>query len=112
MEYTILRHLNSKRSIDCFTFSDHFLRMVFPAQIEATPQVTPHVKKLIMILDGELTRKEKQHKLKLGDHMHFLKNYLQPALKEELIEMTIPEKPKSRNQKYRLTKKGMELISN
>jgi len=29
-----------------------------------------------------------------------------------LIEMTIPEKPNSRLQKYRLAKKGREFISN
>jgi ATP-dependent DNA helicase RecG len=31
---------------------------------------------------------------------------LKPALKAGFIEMTIPEKPNSRLQKYRLTKKG------
>jgi len=39
----------------------------------------------------------------------FLYNYLQPALDVGLIEMTIPDKPKSSKQKYRLTEKGKQI---
>lgn len=37
--------------------------------------------------------------------------YLQPLLDMELIEMTIPDKPRSQNQKYVLTEKGKEILS-
>jgi hypothetical protein len=40
----------------------------------------------------------------------FRKSYLAPALTEGLIEMTLPDKPTSRNQKYRLTAKGRALL--
>ena len=36
----------------------------------------------------------------------FLYKYLQPALVARLVEMTIPDKPRSSKQKYRLTDKG------
>jgi len=35
--------------------------------------------------------------------------YIEKALIEGLIEMTIPEKPNSSKQKYRLTEKGKQL---
>ena len=35
--------------------------------------------------------------------------YLKPALKQGLIEMTIPDKPNSPLQKYRLTALGKRL---
>ena len=38
------------------------------------------------------------------------RKYLQPLLDVELITMTIPCKPKSRNQKYVLTEKGKDLL--
>ena len=45
-----------------------------------------------------------------SDRTKFRKKYIYPLLDAELIQMTIPEKPNSRNQKYQLTAKGLELI--
>ena len=36
--------------------------------------------------------------------------YITPALDEQLIELTIPDKPTSRLQKYRLTAKGQQSL--
>jgi len=52
-----------------------------------------------------------QAALKLKDEEHFRKAYLLPALKEGLIEMTIPDKPRSSKQKYRITEKGRRLLT-
>lgn len=71
-------------------------------------KVTPQVKKLVMVMEGIMTREKLQRKLALSDREYFRTNYLIPAIKNEIIEMTIPDKPKSKNQKYRLTTKGNE----
>ena len=42
--------------------------------------------------------------LGLSHRPTFRKNYLAPALERGLIERTVPDKPKSRNQKYRKVK--------
>jgi len=60
-------------------------------------------------MSGEMTRKEIQNKLFLSDEKHFREKYQQTAIEFGLIEMTIPDKPKSRNQKYRLTEMGKTL---
>jgi ATP-dependent DNA helicase RecG len=76
-----------------------------------TPQVAPQVARLIDILQGEMSRGELMKKLGLKDRMHFSRKYLTSALESGYIEMTIPEKPNSRLQKYRLTKKGKTYAS-
>lgn len=53
-----------------------------------------------------LSLKEIMERLSLKGRDNFLTAYLNPALKEGLIEQTHPENPKHRNQKYRLTEKG------
>jgi ATP-dependent DNA helicase RecG len=80
------------------------------ATAEVTPQVTPQVtlgERLLQVLEeGELNRKDILEKLQMKDIKHFRQYYLLPALVAGLIEMTIPDKPNSRLQKYRLTAKG------
>ena len=57
-----------------------------------------------------MTRQELQKKLELKGRANFEERYLRPAIENGLIEYTIPDKPNSRLQKYRLTKKGTEYL--
>jgi len=78
---------------------------------EVTDQVTDQVKKLLRALTTrEKSGKELIEELKLKHKPTFRMNYLKPAIEADLIELTIPEKPKSRFQKYLLTKKGHEIL--
>jgi hypothetical protein len=87
----------------------HSLKSLFTPEV--TPGVTPGVTRLLQILHGEMTRKQIQSILNLKDEKHFREKYQQPAVSQGLIEMTIPEKPNSRLQKYKLTQKGIHYIS-
>ncbi|MDC9729895.1 MAG: Fic family protein [Methyloprofundus sp.] len=74
------------------------------------PQVTPQVFKLLNAIKGEMSREQLQTVLKLKDRKSFRERYLLPALTDGLIEMTLPDKPKSSLQKYFLTKRGKQLV--
>jgi len=77
---------------------------------EVTPEVTPEVKKMLSVMVGEMTRGVIQKKLELRDEKHFRENYQQIAIKLGLIEMTIPDKPRSSKQRYRLTRLGKRVL--
>lgn len=55
-------------------------------------------------LNEELSAADIMKKLGLSHRPTFRKNYLSPALESGLIERTIPDKPNSKNQKYRRIK--------
>ena len=77
-----------------------------------TDLVADSVKSLISLLEQEPMAISKTiGHLKLNHKPTFRKNYLLPALNPGLIEMTIPDKPSSRLQMYRLTKKGMQKLA-
>ncbi|MEL6750095.1 MAG: Fic family protein, partial [Pseudomonadota bacterium] len=59
---------------------------------------------------GEMDRESLQTALGLSDRKSFRERYLKPALADKLIEMTIPDKPSSRLQKYRLTDQGRQYL--
>jgi hypothetical protein len=77
---------------------------------EVTREVTPEVR-LLSILAGEMTRQQLKEALGLKDDEHFRKAYLLPALEAGLVEMAIPDKPRSSKQKYRLTDKGRQVMA-
>lgn len=51
--------------------------------------------------DETLSAVELMERLGLSHRPTFRKNYLNPALEQKLIVRTIPDKPNSRNQKYK-----------
>lgn len=60
------------------------------------------VKNLLAIMDYDIpyTSKALMEKLGLKSREGFRKNYLRPAIELNLIRMSIPDKPNSRNQRY------------
>ena len=65
---------------------------------EISPQLRLFLDKLG---DAVLSTSEIMQRMGLKNRPAFRKTYLEPALQAKLIEMTIPDKPSSKNQKYR-----------
>ena len=79
--------------------------VVGKAEKDGTDKLSPSVQKLLDAMgDEELSAAEIMDRLGLSHRPTFRTNYLNPALDQRLIEMTIPDKPSSRNQKYRKKK--------
>lgn len=62
-----------------------------------------YTKKLIDVMKYDIayTSKELMQLLNLQSRSSFRENYLLPAIKSGFVEMTLPDKPNSRNQRYR-----------
>ena len=74
--------------------------------VQDSDQDKKPVEKLLSVLgDNVLSAVEIMGKLNLVHRPTFRKNYLNPALEAKLIERTIPDKPNSKNQKYRKSEK-------
>ncbi|NTU44153.1 MAG: hypothetical protein HGA99_01345 [Chlorobiaceae bacterium] len=102
--------------------SEHWFTVTFPRSgvtIEngqpdqiphVTPHVSPHVMKVVSSLPGEINRDELMKIIGVKDRMYFMRSYLKPAIAAGFIEMTFPERPRSKNQRYRLTERGFDLL--
>lgn len=77
---------------------------------EVAPEVTPEVVELLRVMEGEMSRREIMGLLGLKDEKHFREHYQQRAIKAGVIELTIPDKPTSRLQKYRRTALGRTIV--
>ena len=96
------------------TFIEFLLSALLTAlrEVADTDQVSDQVAALLRVLKGRtLSAVECMGRLKLSHHPTFRANYLNPALEAGLIERTIPDKPNSRLQEYRLTAEGRVLAT-
>ena len=105
---------SSDKSADGTLFTEFMLNAILQALQElelpteqVDKQVTEQVARLLVAMGNKAySGRELMEKLSLNHRPTFLYSYLQPALKSGFIEMTVPEKPRAKNQKYRLTSKG------
>lgn len=69
---------------------------------EDNEQLSEYIKKLLGVMEYDVpyTSKALMEKLGLKSKEGFRRNYLRPATDMNLIRMTIPDKPNSRNQRY------------
>jgi len=74
------------------------------------PASTAQVKIMLEAGREPKARDELQTLVGLIHRQHFIKEYLKPLLAAGWLEMTIPEKPRSSKQRYRLTQKGRSVL--
>ena len=77
---------------------------------QVTPEVAPEVIGILSVLKGAMDRRSLQVAMGLKAEKNVRLVYLRPALDAGLIEMTIPDKPRSSKQKYRLTDVGRQVV--
>ncbi len=83
-----------------------------PVTLPVAPPVALQIGVLLRLLaqfGPQGNTKIREH-LGLKDRAHLRERYVDPALADGLVEYTIPDKPHSRLQKYRLTPKGIALL--
>ena len=83
-----------------------------PSRHSDGTQLVPNVEnieKLIMFCAEARSFGEMLAYMGFSDRTKFRRKYIYPLLEFEILEQTMPDKPNSRNQKYRLTAKGLAL---
>ena len=99
--------------------------LVISAPEEFTPQVDPtssrqapdklipdniYICKVVKVIgDNQLSVMELMKLLSLADRENFLKNYLNPAIKDGFVRLLYPDSPRHPRQKYLLTAKGLTV---
>ncbi|MFA5810432.1 MAG: ATP-binding protein, partial [Thermoleophilia bacterium] len=76
----------------------------------ATQSTDPVERLLTCLSEGEMSSGELRSALRIRHRPTFRANYLHPALAAGWIEYTLPDKPNSRLQKYRLTPEGEKAL--
>ena len=79
-----------------------------PVGTQSVPNIE-NLDKLIVFCTEARTFGEMLAFMGLTDRTKFRRKYIHPLLETGILELTIPEKPNSQNQKYRLTAKGIAL---
>lgn len=78
---------------------------------QAAAQVATQVTKALEEATEAVTRETLQEAMAMKDREHFRQAYLEPLVAAAWLERTIPDKPTSPNQKYRLTEKGRAWLA-
>jgi len=107
----------SDRAADSTAFIEFMLSAIWDAlrdlsmvTDQESDQESDQVKRLLeQLKDTPLSARDLMDRLGLSHRPSFRKNYLHPALSAGLIEMTHPESPQAKNQKYRITPRGKTI---
>ena len=116
---TILKEIEKNESLKPIFETDEqrtYFKVSFTVQahfVKATPQATPQatrVKSILNYCKSPKTGEQIRITTGINDKKYFRKEILSPLLEEELLKMTIPDKPRSPHQRYVITKKGRNFL--
>ncbi|MCW5829630.1 MAG: hypothetical protein KIT79_09985 [Deltaproteobacteria bacterium] len=95
-----------------FTIRDGFVTIIRRRTGQVTGQVDPWVERVLEACAVKsLSSKQIQEISGIRHRESFQRNYLDHLLNEGWLERTIPDKPNSSRQQYRLTGKGSALLA-
>ena len=113
---------------ECFMFTDNFIRITFPSNVyvnahdgtksapsrhQVGTKLFPDIEnidKLMFFCIEKRSVTEMLSFINLSDRTKFRKKYIYPLLGSGILQMTIPDKPNSREQRYSLTQYGLDII--
>ena len=104
--FTAIFHPNPEVRAQAGTLQEPSTAQVPPKYPPSTPQVVA----MLARAENGATRDELQKVTGLRDRKHFRVSLLDRFIQEGILEMTIPEKPRSSKQRYRLTQKGRSVL--
>ena len=78
---------------------------------QESDQVTDKAKKILSYCIDSRSSAEILTEIGISNHTSNYKRHIEPLLEKELLQMTIPDSPKNRNQKYITTQKGREKLN-
>lgn len=81
------------------------------ADDNANDNANDNAVKILSFCKEPKSRREILSYLGLAYHTDSYKKYIEPLIEQGYLELTIPNKPKSPNQKFKLTSKGLQFIS-
>ena len=79
-------------------------------EVDETAALAGPREKLLLAMSGDMSRQEILTALGLRNLGNLRRRYLKPCLEQGWIEMTIPDKPTSVNQRFRLTAAGRDHL--
>ncbi|WP_207722234.1 Fic family protein [Acetobacterium fimetarium] len=118
-----MRNLESfeaaRKSNDSGVFIEFTLSAVLDTIVEQDKHQVKHqvdltgtqIDVLKSLQDRTLSRKEIFAAIGMNGDSRSFKRHIEPLIVADLIEMTVPDKPNSRLQKYRLTDSGKSTIA-
>ena len=88
-----------------------FKTVQVPYKIRTSTVQAPYKLKLLDFCREQRSMQEMMTYMNLKHRASFLFNYIHPLLQEQLLSLTIPDKPKSPRQKYIVTEKGQDELN-